>query len=162
MKTLSLKSSQTILIDDDDYEQFKNYKWFLTNGYPTTNTGGYSNKIQNKNKLHRMICKAKKGEFVDHINGNKLDNRKCNLRLCSRSQNLSNAKIHKNNTSGYKGVSLIKSTGQWQATITVNKKKIYLGIFWDKKEAAKEYDKAATKYFKEFAKTNALGNLCQH
>ena len=94
-----------------------------SNGYLRINADNWLN----DRYLHRFVLKAKKGENVDHINGNKLDNRKENLRKCTRSQNFANRKKYTNNTSGYKGVS--KHGNKWQADIQINGKSKYLGIF---------------------------------
>lgn len=91
---------------------------------------------------------------TDHINGNTLDNRKENLRICSIAENGRNRKIQKNNTSGYSGVSYMKGVCKWQATICVNKNKIYLGVFETAEESARAYDSAAKEYFGEFARLN--------
>ncbi len=97
-----------------------------------------------------------KGLDCDHINGNKLDNRKENLRNCSRSTNISNCKIHSNNTTGYRGVSWDKTKNRWRVRINVNKESIYLGGSKNLEEAAKLYNVGATKYFGTFAKLNSI------
>jgi len=91
---------------------------------------------------------------TDHKNKDGLDNRKSNLRTCCKSQNMSNRKIQLNNTSGYKGVYWHKYARKWMASIKVNKKPIYLGLFVDPIEAALAYDKNAVEKFGEFADTN--------
>lgn len=89
--------------------------------------------------LHRYIMNAPAGVTVDHINGNKLDNRKMNLRLCSQSENNMNRGVFSNNKSGIKGVSWNKSKKKWVAQIQVNGKRIYLGAFDDKLVASNRY-----------------------
>jgi hypothetical protein len=108
--------------------------------------------------MHRIILKAPKDAHVDHINGDGLDNRKWNLRLCTRSQNLCNSSIKRNNTSGYKGVRLDKWIGykKWRAYIWTNGRQKYIGNFSCKNEAAKAYNETATKYYGEFAKLNII------
>jgi len=91
---------------------------------------------------------------VDHKNGNGLDNRKFNLRICTRSQNQQNKKKPISNTSGFKGVAWSKAANKWCAYIAVNKERIHLGLFVDPKEAARAYDTAARKFFGEFARPN--------
>jgi len=94
---------------------------------------------------------------VDHINGDTLDNRRCNLRLSTASQNGGNrCKLNKNNRSGYHGVHLDKWTGRWRALIKVDRKKICLGRFDDREGAARAYNAAAIKYFGEFATLNKV------
>ena len=103
--------------------------------------------------MHREIMGNPKKD-IDHMNNNKLDNRKQNLRLCSPSQNGSNMKIPKSNKSGFKGVSWNKQHKKWSAYIYKNYKHIFIGSFEDKQEAALAYNKAATVYFGEFARIN--------
>lgn len=104
--------------------------------------------------LHRMLMetflkrKLDKSEKIDHINGNTLDNRLKNLRICSHTENMRNRK-----TSGFKGVSKTAS-GKYRARITVNNKELHLGSFKSKEEAAKAYNEAANKYYGVFARLN--------
>ncbi len=103
---------------------------------------------------HRLIWLIVGGEWpegrLDHINRIKSDNRWCNLRECTNSQNLINANISKSNTSGYKGVVLRKNNQKWRSRITVNYKRISLGDFDTKEEAYDAYCTASRKYFSEF------------
>lgn len=93
-----------------------------------------------------------KGEIVDHINGNSLDNRRNNLRLCTHAQNIHNQRLSQRNTSGYKGVSYITSIGKWRAQIKVNRKQKTIGTYDTPEEAHAAYCEAAKKYFGEFAR----------
>jgi hypothetical protein len=93
--------------------------------------------------------------FVDHINGNKADNRKNNLRLVTASQNLMNTKLRSDNTSGYKGVYYNKKNNKRYARITVNKKIINLGSFKNKEDAIKIRKDAEEKYFGEYSYNNS-------
>ena len=88
---------------------------------------------------------------VDHINHNKSDNRKNNLRLATRSQNIQNRGIIPNNTSGVTGVHWHNHTKKWKAEIEVNKRKIYIGVFKEKEDAIKARKEAEVKYFGEYA-----------
>lgn len=145
-----------IYIDKKDLKFFNSRKWHLflnrTNGAKYLR--GWDVKRKKKIFFHREIIKANNNQQVDHINGNSLDNRKSNLRKCSLRQNILNRKKPKNNTSGYKGVFKIKN--RWKALIGVNKKRIYLGCFLNKKDAAKAYNDAAIKYFGKFSNINKL------
>ena len=102
-------------------------------------------------RIHRFILDCNKNDVVDHINGNTLDNRKQNLRICSQQQNtMNNSNIRSNNTSGYKGVTWDKSKNKWTAQITVNYKNIHLGRYDKIEDAIKERQKAEIKYFGEY------------
>ncbi len=103
--------------------------------------------------MHRVILKAPGGLDVDHINGDGLDNRRINLRVCTRSQNLANQGTQARNLSGCKGVSWDKRTGRWITFISVNSKNHNLGRFDDLQTARAAYQAAAVRHFGEFART---------
>lgn len=92
--------------------------------------------------------------FVDHVNRDGLDNRRANLRPATKSQNAMNARIRSDNTSGFKGVTLTRSTRRWRALIVVDGRREHLGYFDDAAEAARAYDRAALDLFGEFARLN--------
>jgi hypothetical protein len=151
MKKIKLSRGKYTLVDDEDYEYLSQWKWFWLNpGYAarTIRTGKSFRKIL----MHRLLLNAVKGQEVDHKNANGIDNRRKNLRLCSKMQNHWNRGKSRVNTSGYKGVNWNKHWKIWTARITVNGKRIFLGNFKDKKLAAEAYYKAAIKYHKEFAR----------
>lgn len=106
--------------------------------------------------MHRVILERvigrplEKGEQVDHIDGDGLNNQRSNLRLCTQAQNTLNTRMYKNNQSGYKGVSFHAMTGRWQAYINVSGKRIYLGLYDTKEDARDTRREAAMKYHKEF------------
>ena len=111
--------------------------------------------------MHRIIANAKEGESVDHVNGNPLDNRKENLRVCTMSQNLANQKLRKDSTSGFKGVSKNQSkTNPWRAYINrkdgKKTKQYHLGLFKTPEEAARAYNEKAKELFGDFAKLNKV------
>lgn len=113
-----------------------------------------------KASLHRDILGEEcKGRLVDHINKNPLDNRRCNLRLATVSQNAMNQAKQKNRSSKYKGVNLDKSRNRvkrWRAQIKKEGKKMHLGRFLTEKEAAEAYNAAAQELFGEFASLNVI------
>lgn len=153
MKKIKLANNRGFaIIDDDDFEWVSKFKWQLdTQGYAKRGTT-----ICGNIPLHREVIKAGVGQLVDHINFDKLDNRKCNLRICTHTQNLSHKPPTKRNTSGYKGVSYHKREKRWRATISANRIKYHLGDFLTAIEAAKAYNEVAVKYHGEFAWLNPL------
>jgi hypothetical protein len=106
--------------------------------------------------LHREIMKAESGCHLDHLNQNKLDNRKSNLRFCSPSQNNMNKGLQKNNQSKYRGVSWDNEAAKWLVTIAIDKKQKKLGRFKSVEDAAYVYNQAARELFGDFAVLNIL------
>lgn len=145
------------LIDADMYEELSKYKWFKNKGYCKRSTTKNYKTVHFT--MHRVIMQAKKGEYVDHINGDRLDNRRSNLRICSNQENLCNKPKQLNNTSGYKGVTWRKIAKKWLAQIQVNNKTIHLGYYETKEEAALAYNIAAKKYHGEFACQNDIETI---
>lgn len=107
--------------------------------------------------LHRLIMGAKLGEFVDHINGNPLDCRRSNMRICDRASNNFNKMPRSDSTAPYKGITK-KRNGKWLAQIQARRVHRIIGIFDTPEEAAIAYDKAAIELHGEFACINGLGN----
>jgi AP2 domain/HNH endonuclease len=102
--------------------------------------------------MHRMILEGY--PFVDHVNGNGLDNRKANLRQATAQEQAWNRKKQGNCSSKYKGVCWSKHARKWVVHIKIDYQQVYLGYFKDEVEAALAYDEAARKNFGEFARTN--------
>lgn len=125
------------LIDSEDFKKVSQFKWHFDGRYA-------ARKSPNKVYLHRFIMGNKKGD-IDHINRNKLDCRKRNLRFTTRSINCLNKGKNRNNTSGYKGVTLLQGK-YWMAAIGINRVNHYLGIFKNIKLAAKARREAEKKY----------------
>lgn len=151
--------NESILIDDDDLENILDY-----HRYVSINSSGYAY-FRYKGVdyfLHRLIMGLSPKYdndtkiIVDHINGNRLDNRKENLRICEKSDNPMNCKIYKNNTSGCKGVTWMKRLNKWQAAISVKGKSIYLGVYSNIEDAIKVRKEAENKYYGEFRRHEAL------
>lgn len=158
MKEIPLTKGKVALVDDADYERLSQFKWSCDRGYAVRagkKCGGKYKKIY----MHREIMNTPNGEETDHINLCKTDNRRENLRNCSRSQNQSNSFKYSNNTSGFKGVTWNSQKGMWMAQLMKNRKHIYLGLFENPKDAALAYNAGALLHFGEFAKLNVLEEL---
>jgi hypothetical protein len=154
-----LIDNHRVLIDLEDWPVISRFDWFINKCNPGTYYA-YSSFFYGKKSrimaMHRLITGFRCG-LVDHINGNGLDNRKSNLRVCTASQNQMNKKKYqrkKPTTSIYKGVFLEKRSGQWIAYIRKNKKSIRIGMFKSEALAAKAYDEAAIEHFGEYASLN--------
>jgi len=152
MKEIQLVHGNTVRIDDEDFERVSQYKWHYDK-----HTGYARASVKAKwTFLHRFILNAKKGEFVDHIDLDKMNCTRANLRICTASENMANQRKPITNTSGYKGVSWNKEKKKFDAQIKIMKKHKHLGRFDDPKEAAKAYNKAAKEYFGEYAFLNEV------
>lgn len=159
MKKIPLTKGKFALVDDEDYDQLIMLDWCCqssNNGHYRAVTRPDSKK--RAIKMHRFILNAPPGLVVDHINGNPLDNRRCNLRLATQLQNTHNRNKSTNNTSGYKGVwkRCDGRAKKWTAEIKVAGVKHFLGGFFTPEEAAKAYNIAALKFHKEFAQLNVI------
>lgn len=130
------------LIDLEDVDRVKNIRWGFSCGYAVNSNTGIS--------LHRFIMDCPKGKVIDHINHNPLDNRKCNLRICSQQENIMNKSKQSNNTTGHTGVYWRERDNKWEVYICVNYKLIYLGQYDNKEEAIEARKKAEIKYFGEY------------
>ena len=141
------------IIDDEDFDELSKFRWHICAGYARRNAGK-----EIVVYMHRQLLNVPKGLVIDHINGNRLDNRKENLRVCTRAQNTRNSRLPTNNVSGYKGVSWHKHQRRWCAKIVFNAVCKHLGYYKSKVEAAVAYNEAAVKYFGEFANLNKCVN----
>lgn len=137
------------VVDSSDYQAVSEVRWTVSHGYARRCTS-------DKTLMHRFILKAPRGMVVDHINHNTLDNRRENLRVCTRGENQRNMMIGKHNKSGFKGVHFDKRTKRWVAQIFFNNKIKYLGRFNSPQDAAQAYDKSALLIHGDFALTNSI------
>jgi hypothetical protein len=157
MKMIQLTQNKTTIVDDDDYERYGHLKWHFSHGRAVRRNGW---KVKTNQWLHREIMGNPQGLLVDHINGNPLDNRKENLRLCVQSQNMGNArKTTKKTSSVYKGVHRESSKGfknPWSAYVNKDGKRSSLGHFATEEEAALAYNTKAEELFGEFANLNVI------
>lgn len=158
MKKIPLTQGKIAIVDDEDYKWLSKYKWHYHKGYAarTCRKTGRKRTIY----MHREIMRTPEGFVTDHINGNKLDNRRVNLRICTKAQNNMNMKKFRSrkkakHASRYKGVYWRGGrTPKWSAEIRYKGKQIHLGYFETEEEAAKAYDKAAIRLFGSFASPN--------
>ena len=150
MILLKITQNKKVILNDE-FKYLLENKWCLSANRYACRREKNSGKII---LMHREIMKAKKGEYVDHINGNGLDNRIENLRICTQQENTRNKKKPIHNTSGYKGVCWDKQMKKWRVQIKHKNTNSYIGLFNDLITAAKEYDKKAKEIFGEFAKLN--------
>lgn len=149
-----LPNNKYCLVSKEDYNHLNKYKWY------TINNGYIKSRINSKSYyIHRYIYKYILKEditnyVIDHINGNPLDNRKCNLRIATKQQNMYNIKSHINSSSKYIGVSYRNDRKKWNSYITINGKKKSLGHFKDEIEAAKARDKAVIQFYGKYGRLN--------
>ncbi len=161
MKTLAimaipLSKGLFALVDGEDYDELSNHKWYAQKcGHSfcaVRHIGTHLNR--GLAYMHRQLLNAQRGKEVDHKNHCALDNRRQNIRVCTKAQNQHNRISSKNTSSKYKGVFWKKGNSAWCAQICNESKKIHLGLFDYEIEAAKAYDVAAKELFGEFAYTN--------
>lgn len=149
--TMYASNGTPFIFDTEDLDKVKNIAWYTTDR-------NYVNSYSNKKLyiLHRLIMDAPKDMVVDHINGNPLDNRKCNLRICTDAENHRNHKVSKSNTSGCTGVSFESYSQKWRAIIMYQGKKIELGSYKNLDDAVAARKEAEAKYFGEFSRQEAV------
>ena len=156
MKEILLSQGKITIVDDEDYEWLMQWKWSYDCGYATRKKWNPDTKKFTNIKMHRLIMKTPIDMFTDHINGEPLDNRKENLRICTQAENNRNRKAVKNHE--YAGISYEKRIKRWRARVRLNKKNINLGCFLTAAEAAHAYDNAARIVYGEFARINYREN----
>ena len=144
MKEIILGKGQVCLVDDEDFDELNKHKWYMDKvGYARRASRRDKNYKQKSIFVHRVVMKAEKGEIIDHINHNPLDNRKENLRKVSHIENRMNNKS--------KGYSWNNNDRKWKAQIRIKNKLIYLGYFDTEEEAKEARRLGEIKYFGEFA-----------
>lgn len=153
-----LPGGNAVVFDAADRPLLSGWTW---NEASTANRErGYALGVRRVNGRHirvsmsRLLLGVHDDRVVDHINGDTLDNRRCNLRVCSRTENMRNRKRPKNNTSGFKGVTSKKTPGVFEVQIQVGRRVIRVGAFRSAIVAAVAYDQAAIQHHGEFARLN--------
>lgn len=146
----------TVVIDTEDMVRVLKHTWCVSYKSRTNKIQGVRTTDWKNRKtihLHRLVSGF---GFVDHINGNVLDNRKCNLRGCTDAENCRNRKMIETNKYGYKGVMFDRRRNKWRARVICNYRRLYSSYCGTKEEAAEEYNKMAIKYFGNFARLNII------
>lgn len=157
-KEIPTNNGPVAIVDDEDYERIAKFRWTATKKH-ALRCRRVNGKVINY-LMHREILNPPADMEIDHINGNGFDNRKANLRLCTSRQNTYNRGKHKRNTTGYKGVSMIKKSGRFLASagvtdpVTKKRTTVRFGYFDTAIEAAKAYDKGIRELHGEFAYVN--------
>lgn len=132
--------------DAEDYNKIKDYTWSKSAPYIVNRYMGVY--------LHKFLF-GNPNCVVDHIDGDPYNNTKANLRMCTQAENTRNLPVKRsNNTTGYKGVILVPSTGHYRARIVLNYHTCNIGTYPTAEEAAHAYDRKAIELFGEFARTN--------
>ena len=156
MKNIELTKGKFAIVDDEDYERLSKYNWCIQGQYAarakSKKLGEFGGRLTIF--MHRFIMglgDKSNDRVVDHINGNPLDNRKENLRICTNRENLRNSKVH--NRFGYKGVVSYRG-GKYQAMIWDGKRNLHIGMFKELEEAARAYDRKAKEMLGQFARLN--------
>lgn len=156
MRKIMLSQGKYAIVDDIFFDWVNQWKWYFNGRYAVRTP--HKARGAKPIRMHREIMKAPDDLEVDHINGEKLDNRIVNLRLCTHSQNSKNTSKSSRNTSSYKGVGK-SSVNRWQARIRVDGELLFLGSFESKEDAAKAYNEAALRHHGRFAKLNIIKEI---
>jgi hypothetical protein len=153
-RLIPLTQGQNAIVDTEDFERLTTHNWYASWNPCTESFYAFTwnGTLGRKQPMPDVICNED-GPY-DHRNFNTLDNRKENLRQCSRTENNRNRPARQDCSSGFKGVGLDKRRNVWRARIVVNKVEMWLGYFSDPKEAARAYDEAAKLHYGEFASLN--------
>ena len=162
-KEISLTQEKVAIVDDEDFDWLNRWKWCVCKGPNTFYIVRNSSRKTGKRKtilMHRLILGLKPGDprQCDHKDHNGLNNQRHNLRCATRAQNQHNQKPYKGTSSQFKCVCWHRGAGKWAARIRVNGQSIHLGLFTSEIEAALAYDKAALRYYGEFANMNFGAN----
>jgi hypothetical protein len=153
--TIPLTKGKVATVDKKDYEYLRQWKWYCDAcGYAARSAiiDGRKSRII----MHRVIAKTPEDMCTDHINMDRLDNRRKNLRVVNKSQNGMNRLAPKNSPFGYKGVSFRKDSKKFRAYGTQDKRKIHLGEYDNPVDAAKKYNEFAKRVYGQYANLNII------
>ena len=150
MKEIPLTKGKIAIVDDDDYGELIKYKWCLSGSGYAIRQSPRNHYARHLIHMHREINKTPVNMFTDHINHNRLDNRKENLRTVTTSQNHMNKSPQTNNTSGFRGSFWHKKSKKWRSQIRIDKKYIHIAYFDTAREAAQAYESVAQQLFGDF------------
>jgi len=158
-RRIPLTQGKFAIVDPEDYDRLSKYKWHTNKGGRTFYAMRWVPSKKPKRYIalymHRQVLNFPDAEYIDHRNNEGFDNRKANIRPATRAQNNYNRQKYSNNSySKYKGVGFKRKGKKWSAQIGLGNKMIFLGYFKNEIDAAKAYDRAAKKYYKEFASLN--------
>lgn len=151
MKEIIISNGEIAFVSDEDFDYLNQWQWHKSDKYVERGEKGIAIRMHREVAIRMGIDTS---QNIDHKDGNILNNQRENLRSATKSQNQANSKIRKDNSSGYKGVSFYRNYRKWVAQIRVKGRNMILGYFSTPEEAALTYDKAARKFFGEFAKCN--------
>ena len=164
VREIPITKGYVTFVDECDYKQLMQWKWTASINKHTV----YARRNSRKEKpgkctsifMHRQILGALPSQYIDHINGNGLDNRRCNIRICNQSLNLANQRPQSRQMySKFKGVSYCRRKGdikKWYAYIKIKGERHFLGYYKKEEDAARAYNNAALRYFDEFARLNDI------
>lgn len=157
MGEIRLSNGMVAKVDDADLEWLSRWNWHSMG----EGRKRYAGRLERRGSgvrvfisMHRALMGFPEGKQVDHINGDSLDNRRGNLRICDHFGQHRNARKSARGRSPYRGVAWMKNMGRWQVRITVTGKKLFLGYTATDEEGARIYDEAARKHHGEFACVN--------
>lgn len=159
MKQVPLTQGKVAIVDDEDYERIIAFKWHTCRHY---HGNWYARRVlprgphsQSTQLLHRFILNLpQRHPQVDHRDGNGLNNSKSNLRIVTNGQNQANARIRRDNNSGFKGVGRQQRSNKWHARIRIQGRMVQLGVFLTAEDAARAYDQKALQVRGQYARLN--------
>lgn len=152
MKYIELTKGQRATVDDEDWPYLSQFRWWFDGMYAQGRVNG------KQVRMHRLLLNPPKGSMVDHANGDRMDNTRANIRVCSHGENEWNkAKKHRHRNDGhskYKGVTRDVRRGMWVSRTTFNGRSVHIGSFVSEIDAARAFDDWAREHHGQFAHVN--------